>query len=39
MKPSRVRKGIMSSGVFKRIKKEINNSVWGGGGGESTRER
>ena len=27
---SRVGKGIMRSGVFKRIRKEIQNSVWGG---------
>lgn len=27
--------GIMRSGVFKSIRKEINNSVWGGGGGKA----
>ena len=32
MKLSRVGKGIMRSGVFKRIRKEINNSVCVGGG-------
>lgn len=33
MKLSRVGKGTMRSGVFKRIRKEIKNSVcvWGGG--------
>ena len=30
---SRVGKGIMRSWVFKSIRKEIKNSVWGGGGG------
>lgn len=32
MKLSRVGKGIMRSGVFKSIRKEIKNSVWGGRG-------
>ena len=30
---SRVRKGIMRSGVFKSIRKEIKNNVCGGGVG------
>lgn len=36
---SRVGKGIMRSGMFKSIRKEIKNSVWAGAGGGKVEGR